>query len=290
MISGIEIISASVKFQGDVLETFKIGVDIFDFSYTLPKRIEEFSLKINAPEGVTLSYVENHKFETEQEEIAIVVTAKKEEVEQKFNVVVKRNIFESVEKNVFDSTYTVYDDERLDAFIETIGAEKIDGTHFKFEDLLFQLVVDTDNKAKWLLLNEDLTDKALGLIHLNAEGELLFILESDDLANETLYGENHSKKELVIDERITAIDPSLIFETSYKGTTYEDGVIVYAMNSKGVEGNHFVSDDDTFTYAVVAFDQVNMTYKYVAWGSSIALIALVGALVLTKVLNRKKSI
>ena len=228
--------------------------------------------------------------ETEQEEITIVVTAKKEDIEQKFNVVVKRNIFESVEKSVFDSTYTVYDDERLDAFIETIGAEKIDGTHFKFDDLLFQLVVDTDNKAKWLLLNEDLTDKAFGLIHLNAEGELLFILESDDLANETLYGEKYSKKELVIDERITAIDPSLTFETSYKGTTFEDGVIVYAMNSKGIEGNYFISDDNTFTYAAVAFDQVDMTYKYVAWGSSIALIALVGALLLTKILNRNKSI
>ena len=62
------------------------------------------------------------------------------------------------------------------------------------------------------------------------------------------------------------------------------------MNSKGIKGNHFISNDGSFAYAAVAFDQVNMTYKYVAWGSSIALIALVGALVLTKILNRNKSL
>ena len=290
LISEIEVISNSYKFNGEVLETIPTAKDFFDYEYTLPRRIDDFVLKINAPEGVALTYEEAYKFEAEENEKTIVVNAKKGDIDQTFNVVVKRNVFESVEKNVFDVSFAVYDDERLDSFIESIGAEKIDGTHYKFDDLLFQLVVDTDNKAKWLLLNEDLSDQAFGVIHLNAEGELLFILESEALANETLYGEKYSNKESVIDERISSIDPSLTFETSYKGITFEDGVIVYAMNSKGIKGNHFISNDGSFAYAAVAFDQVNMTYKYVAWGSSIALIALVGALVLTKILNRNKSL
>lgn len=290
LISDVEIISQSEKYQGDVLETLKATDNVFDFEYTLPKRIDEFSLNINAPEDVTLTYDEKYKFEAEENEKTVVVKASKGEVDQTFNVLVKRNVFESVEKTVFESAYAVYDDERLDDFVKTLKAEKIDETHFKFDDLLFQLVVDEDNNAKWLLLNEDLSEQAFGLIHLNDDGEVLFILESDDLASETLYGEKYSNKELVLDERISAIDPSLKFETTYKGTNFEDGVIVYAMNSKGIKGNHFISSDNSFTFAAVAFDQVNMTYKYVAWGSSIALIALVGALVLTKVLERKKSI
>ncbi|WP_342622001.1 hypothetical protein [Erysipelothrix sp. P66] len=295
LVESIDIISSDTKLYGETLKTIKIEEGKTEYEYTLPKRVNKVLLDVaSTGNDVTLTFDKEYEFKDDVKEHVITVRGAQEDVVKEYKVTLKRNLDEPTVVKVDDHDLTVYEDEMLDRYMESIGFkqaeikigdQKING--FGNGNLKAMLTLE-NGEASWRVFSND--DAYLGdaVMMMRSEKEPFFI-------QSTTNGSDHEKVNkatyvdhtLELDKKILEIDPELKFKQTYKAWDLEDeSQLLYGINSKGKQGFYNLDVDKNIEWSVVGFDHVDNAYVTATWGLSGAL-AVVSSGLVASVLERK---
>lgn len=302
MFKNIEIVSNSVKQKDQVVGTIATEESVFEYEYTLPKRVNEFNLSLTGEnENAVLTYEVSHKLEEEENEKVIEFYTTEADIVQNYKLTVKRDLTEDVVVKVDDSEFTVYIDKLLNTRMEelgfTINPIDINGLTtqtYSLGDVKIQLLVDKDDNAKWYVLDENNLPKEEVVLLLNEDKKPFFVVESTDeeLLKKTLHGEKYTGHSNEGNTFFTEIDAGLKFKSDFSGWKFEEGKVVYGYTSEGVAGIYYLDATNNAIKAIVAFDAAgNNTMKTIAIASSVALVLVSAyAVYVTMILKRKENI
>ncbi|WP_228410291.1 hypothetical protein [Erysipelothrix piscisicarius] len=295
LVESIDIISSDTKLYGETLKTIKIEEGKTEYEYTLPKRVNKVLLDVaSTGNDVTLTFDKEYEFKDDVKEHVITVRGAQEDVVKEYKVTLKRNLDEPTVVKVDDHDVTVYEDEMLDRYMESIGFkqaeikigdQKING--FGNGNLKAMLSLE-NGEASWRVFSND--DAYLGdaVMMMRSEKEPFFL-------QSTTNGSDHEKVNkatyvdhtLELDKKILEIDPELKFKQTYKAWDLEDeSQLLYGINSKGKQGFYNLDVDKNIEWSVVGFDHVDNAYVTATWGLSGAL-AVVSSGLVASVLERK---
>ncbi|CAM3584381.1 hypothetical protein ERUR111494_01300 [Erysipelothrix urinaevulpis] len=321
LFSEMKITSMSDRNKNEVIETIKSEKSIFDYTYTLPKRIDSFSLELKELEkDVTLTYDKEFTFKEDEKSIKIPIKAKQGDISQDITLEVKKNDEIDAEFKLEDSAYTVYKDDLLDKYMKENGFEAVkfklgdvETVKFKKNKLELILLVDDQNNAKWVSIDEQNNVQFEVDLVKNAADKLLIVAEvSDDMKFEKIRGEGYTAKNYEIDKAIIDMDKSLVFEKTYKSWTLveEEKLSVFDSWAVSADGEKEVNeivfaakDDGEFdllnnndskdlaTVMMLSFDQATtgnfQLYALIATGISVMLLII--CFVLLYVLKKTRS-
>ena len=294
LISSISVISKSEKRADDVLIAFNPGESEFALEYTLPKRIENFSLDIAADEGVTLDYVADYVMDADEK--VITIKAIGSEFTQEYALTVKRDLREDAVLTVGDTPMKVYTDdlltERMSAFgftYEEYPLNELISSYFTLGENKVQLLVDESNNARWYMLSGELIPtREVVLSVFNEKPFIIYDADDVDVIDEKLHGNSYVKHDLVVPESLATVDSTLKFKTDYLAWDYKDGEVVYGYGYEGKDGMHYLTDVEVVGAALVAFDQVDTSMRTIAIVSTTGFIIVSAYVLVTTLMNVRK--
>lgn len=264
LLAGFEIISNSRQSNGESLAFVETEFDLFEYDYTLPKRVEAFTIQIEELEGVTLIYQEEHEFSDEETSITVPVEAYFADIIQGFYLTVYRKDSKLISLEVNDLDLEVYESDSLDTVMQSFGFvkesfEKEEATipYFRKNKLSLILFVDEENNALWYSLDENSKLGELGILYIDEKNNPLLILETNNyFISETIASQKHTLKNLEIDKDLLNIDPDLEFETEYGSWELDQSKeVAYGIDSTGNK-DFYSFDGNTIELWNIEFDEV----------------------------------
>ena len=284
LISEFNIISNSEKLQDEKITSIPSEIDNFKYTYTLPKRIDQFSLEIKTiSNDVTLSYEENQIIHEEEDFVEIPIKANLGDIFQDYVLTVSENKEVPAKIKVGDSYKVVYDDEILDETMTSFGFEKktfeVDESLVSYFDKgsMSLILILEEDKAVWYTLDDHLKLEDKGVLFLDKDMNALFILDASDPASkQTLYHNSYTDRVISISDSLVKVDSDLSFYDEYKSWEFDESrEVVYGLDESG-EKDYYALTKDSFKSVLVAFDAVDEGFEIMTWGLGGILFSLLG--------------
>lgn len=289
LLKKLTLISQSSKMYAETLALVEPEFDTFEYSFTLPKRIDNVLLNIEpVDDSVIVSYdSEMNYIENNITEYTFEILAKKGDIEQLFKYKVSLDTSEPVKISYDNLEYSVIDDEIFDKFLlENLNVSKdifdSNGSSIPFYtlgSLKFQAIVNDEQKVLWALLDDQFNVSSLGTLVESKTGGVLFIKNAPETESlKTLRGVQYSNSTVILNQDLLKLDSSLTWVNDIKSWVLSDGTqIVFGIDSNGNEGTFLIDDQGLATYAVVLFDETTHNiYKPWAYISTTAAVAVLG--------------
>lgn len=300
LISAVEITSNSTKQKGEKLTSLEVSLDKKEAAYTLPERIDSFTVNaVKASEGATLTYDTEYTFAANESTKTVTIVATEGDYNQTYTITITKTASTQINVSVDSSDMNVYSDSRLDSFAESLGLTKTDVTingvatsMFVISDIKLLLVVDADNNAYWVMLNDDNTVfTKVDLIYF--EGYVTpFISKAvaEENQSKTLHQESLSSYEFTVSDLVKNIDTDLNFTSVIQGWRYNNGYVVYGEYNGHTDYYFYNSETNAIQLAVVAFDQQSSggIIPWVVAGVSSTLMLITTVSFILYTMNEKK--
>lgn len=266
-VSSIEVISSSSKRNGESLNKTETEIDKYDYSYTLPVRIDAF--KINATpldDSTTLTYTTDYSFADGEASLDVTITAVKDSKTQTYKFTVNKTEVAEQSLTLEDTSYQVYEDDRLDSFMNNYGfakteykdANDITRYYYVLGSASIQLIVDDNQNASWVLLDENQAVLNKIVLLFDAADKPFIVTSAPQAeASLTLIDAPYDTVPYTASDAMKTIDADLVFDTSYQAWSYENGYVVYGHYIDGENSTYFYNPDDhAITLAILSFDRI----------------------------------
>lgn len=316
----IKIISNSDKKKDEVIKSIKSEKNIFEYSYTLPKRIDSFKIDIaKLNDDVELSFDKEFSFNGDENSIKIPIKAKQGDISQEIILEVKKNIDVDAVLDYENISYAIYHDVSLDEYMKendfeavNFNVKDIEAVKYKKSNLELVLLVDEKNNAKWVSINDKNEVQFEVDLVKNSAGKLMVITEApEEMKSEKIRGEAYTSKKYELDKAIVDMDKSLVFDNTYMSWTLVDeekgkssfsnsfGIsaeevnpvneLIYAAREDG-EFDLLINDNTELLTPVImlSFDSNNNKFQTISWVLGGTLFALVGTGGFLHVSTKKK--
>lgn len=298
LFTNIMLTSTSDKRNGEVVHEITTLEDTFEYEYTLPKNITSLSLDMTPlAEDVVLTYDREISFLDEEFSKDVTITAVQDDVSQTFTLKLTRPQLVTTSYQIDSVEYSVWDDEALDEWMMGLGFERqtyqdtngSDSLVYVKDSTRLQLLVNDENQATWILLDENNAMIREVVLLIDAESKIWFVSE----APESYHSLTHKKagyedQTIVLNNTMTSLNSSFTFKSTIKGWATDEGVITYATDTSNHEEFIFVGEDNVVKSAYVSFDAVDAKYQIWAYTAT-GLAALIAAsFVAYWYINRKR--
>ena len=293
LVEKMDITSASDRMKDQLIDTIKFVDQQFEYSVTLPRKIDSVALNIPTPEGVTLVYPKEVTIPEGETSKEIEIKASKGEIDQVIKVTINKDVSPIINRENGGVTYEVYEEKKVEELFEShkfesIKDEKI-GTYYSNEKVSFQMLTKDDSEVNFFMLDETqaLVDKVTVMTKEN--GDLFFIDLENDRQNQI---NGNSRKTLPFDKLIsfTEIDNSLVVQDEILAWDLEEGVVVEGTTTENLKSKFLISDT-LETVQVIVPQVAKAEIDPLTIGLGAALVALAGTnfvYLLTKFIRKRK--
>lgn len=301
LVSEIKLFSNSVKLYNEMINEVKPEFDKWDYSYNLPKRIDKVFINVKAVDPNTvLTFDETFDFnDIEGNDYTFEVRAKLGDIEQviKYKIIKDTSVPATVNFN--GSDYTILEDELLDKhMVDSSGFKRLtfkdaddkEIAYYEMGSLKLQPVLDGNNKASWVLLDEAFKVVREVVITFDKSNRPFIIFNApEEIASKTVQGKSYSDEAIEIQEILNSIDENITWNNAIKSWKLDSGSILYGMDDTGKEGNFYLDSEGNIGFAIVTYDEKEaIDYKMWAYISTGVAAVLAASLVSYIIVNNKQ--
>lgn len=301
LVSEIKLFSNSVKLYNEMINEVKPEFDKWDYSYNLPKRIDKVFINVKAVDPNTvLTFDETFDFnDIEGNDYTFEVRAKLGDIEQVIKYKITKDTSVPATVNFNGADYTILEDELLDKhMVDSSGFKRLtfkdaddkEIPYYEMGSLKLQPVLDGNNKASWVLLDEAFKVVREVVITFDKSNRPFIIFNApEEIASKTVQGKSYSDEAIEIQEILNSIDENITWNNAIKSWKLDSGSILYGMDDTGKEGNFYLDSEGNIGFAIVTYDEKEaIDYKMWAYISTGVAAVLAASLVSYIIVNNKQ--
>ena len=301
LIKNVKISSESNRLKGEVVSELNTEDSKFEYGFTLPRGVDAFKLDLTPlNDKVKLDYKQMYKLDAGHDKVDIIVKATDGEISQEFKFQVKKSAESKVAYSFGDRKYTLFNDEILNKNLKEYGFEykKIENAkdafdhYFEFNGNRFVLVVDDENNAKWLMIDEkkNVIDEVFIVSDKDKNVTVLVNEVLDEEDDRTYGGNRYEKLEVSLAKDFTDFGFDFVFNNEVYGWINDDNsLFTHAVLKKNNRRLVYLDHDGKSEVAYVAFDRnFDNPYLYGLIGFGILMtVGFISSLVVIRKRNKQ---
>ena len=301
LIRNVKISSESNRLKGEVVSELNTEGSKFDYNFTLPRGVDAFKLDLTPlNDKVKLDYKQMYKLDAGHDKVDIIVKATDGEISQEFKFQVKKSAESKVAYSFGDKKYTLFNDEILNRNLKEYGFEykKIENAkdafdhYFEFNGNRFVLVVDDENNAKWLMIDEkkSVIDEVFIVSDKDKNVTVLVNEVLDEEDDRTYGGNRYEKLEVSLAKDFTDFGFDFVFNNEVYGWINDDNsLFTHAVLKKNNRRLVYLNHDGKSEVAYVAFDRnFDSPYLYGLIGfGGLMMVGFISSLVVIRKRNKQ---
>lgn len=301
LIKNVKVSSESNRLKGEVVSELNTEGSKFDYNFTLPRGVDAFKLDLTPlNDKVKLDYKQMYKLDAGHDKVDIIVKATDGEISQEFKFQVKKSAESKVAYSFGDKKYTLFNDEILNRNLKEYGFEykKIENAkdafdhYFEFNGNRFVLVVDDENNAKWLMIDEK--KNVIDEVFIVSDKDKNVTVLVNEMLNEeddrTYGGNRYEKLEVSLAKDFTDFGFDFVFNNEVYGWINDDNsLFTHAVLKKNNRRLVYLDHDGKSEVAYVAFDRnFDSPYLYGLIGFGILMtVGFISSLVVIRKRNKQ---
>ena len=301
LIKNVKVSSESNRLKGEVVSELNTEDSKFEYGFTLPRGVDAFKLDLTPlNDKVKLDYKQMYKLDAGHDKVDIIVKATDGEISQEFKFQVKKSAESKVAYSFGDRKYTLFNDEILNKNLKEYGFEykKIENAkdafdhYFEFNGNRFVLVVDDENNAKWLMIDEK--KNVIDEVFIVSDKDKNVTVLVNEMLNEeddrTYGGNRYEKLEVSLAKDFTDFGFDFVFNNEVYGWINDDNsLFTHAVLKTNNRRLVYLDHDGKSEVAYVAFDRnFDSPYLYGLIGfGGLMMVGFISSLVVIRKRNKQ---